>query len=517
MEIPPRVHMVRRVRAALAAPFSSPLYLYGPPSTGKRSTLRAAAGDRGRCVTIDCVLNHTERQLFTKIAESEQNVSDASMLIHLLRTAAAEPTHDDIANNKNDNATATTTDPDHDNVDINTDNNLHILIFNRAERLSPAAFPLLFRLPSLCGRADIRIVFASRVPYASLRYLLISGGPGVGNAHGHPVSMPTVLFFTPLSQTEIVDALAVSFRKHNQIAAKPAHANNNNKNSNIPALKEKTKIEQIYTGFAKSVVTILYRTSNNPFHLQRVTEALFPEYLTILQEHQNPIAAFNRVRDRLGDTLTALTMDFAATSNGNINNKQNDDEQQQHTNMQQDDKTTGLSRTARTLLVAAFLGRVIAPSHDVRHFSAERTGRRAAAQKTEGNNAIPLERLLAIYHAIRPQGPLIEDDGNGRGGIDLTADSIFLSTCYMDNCIDDDDDNEARNLSVTGAISTAALVHLSTLIALGWLSRDASNNDISLSEPKYRCKLSRSDAIRIATSLDISIHDYLVFESQSHK
>lgn len=454
MDIPARQHLIRRVRAALAAPFSAPLYLCGSQSTGKQSTLEAAAGENARCVVIDCVLNHTERQLFTIIAESDSNVSDSSLLIEMLRS-----------------------DPPSDN--------LHILVFNRAERLSPSAFPLLFRLPVLCERPDLRIVFSSRVPFSSLRYSLATGGSGPSNAHGHPVATPAVIFFTPLSRPEIVDALTMSFQR-----SKPTTP------------KQEVKI---YSGFAGSVVEILYRTSNNPHHLQRVTDALFPDYMSALSHQKSPLAAFNRIRDRLTDTLSALTDDMNINMNPNSCLNSTSINGDQH---QQNDKTSGLPRTARILLVAAFLGRVIAPSHDMRHFSAERTGRRAATQKAAANNAVPLERLLAIYRSIRPQGPIGEN-----GETDLTPKSIFNMNNWHSNVTD----TEEEDTSVSSAISTAALIHLSTLVALGWLSREGGggsnpSSDISLSEPKFRCKLSHPDAVKIAGSLDMNIHDYLVFD-----
>lgn len=438
MHIPPRQHLARRVQAALAPPFAPPLYLHGPASTGKQSTLRHVAPSDARIVEIDCILHHTDRRLFSAIIPEAAPISDATALLDVLRDGA--PTTTDGAQTTTGSTSYTSS--------------RFIVIFSRAERLASSSFPastlpFIFQLPILSGRSDIRVALVSRVPFSTLRH-----------AHSHPLSAPTAIFFPPLSEVEVKHAL------HSDVTRLQSPLLSN------ATVEEISQAQRYYDGFSAAVVDILYSSTNNPHHLQRVTDSLFPEYFSALTNSKphNPTAAFNRVRDRLNNTLSLLSP-CAATipaSGDNVRTKTD----------QCDDKTRTLPCVARVLLVSAYLGTVIAPTHDMRHFSRERAGRRAGTQKMAANNAVPLERLFAIYRAVRP-----------------------------DN---DDEISSDFDSDVSGAISTAALIHISTLVTLGWLVRDSGNDP--LAEPKFRCKLSRDEAVRIAGSCGMQIHDYLVFD-----
>lgn len=444
MHIPPRKQLSRRVKAALAPPFAPPLYLHGPASTGKQSTLRHVAPPGSRIVEIDCILHHTDRQLFSAIVPEAAPISDATTLLDILRDGASTSTND---------APTTTSGAPKTSDAASTK---FIIIFSRAERLASSSFPastlpFIFQLPVLSDRADIRVALISRVPFSTLRH-----------AHAHPLSAPTAIFFAPLSEMEVKNALQFDMARLQSPLLSDATTD------------EIAQAQRYYDGFATAVVDILYRTTNNPHHLQRVTDSLFPEYLAALTntKPRNPIAAFNRVRDRLNNTLALLTPSAATISASRDSVRSKPDEW--------DDKTRTLPRAARVLLVSAYLGTVIAPTHDMRHFSHERTGRRAAVQKVAANNSVPLERLLAIYHAVRPDNDEIPFEFNSN--------------------VD----------GVSDAISTAALIHISTLVALGWLVRDSGNDPVA--EPKFRCKLSRDEAVRIAGACEMHIHDYLVFD-----
>lgn len=427
MEIPPRKNLIRRLQAALAPPCAPPIYLHGPPSTAKQSTLRCAAPLGATITPIDCILNHTDRLLFSSITSSfpsspdQQSTADIPTLLNYLRSFSSE-------------STTTTT--------SSSSSPRHILLFTRAERLATSSFPsstliLLFQLPVLSQRNDLRIVFSSLIPFSTLRH-----------TYSNPLPSPTSIFFPPLSQEELVTTLYISFDESD----------------------ENTK--KIYKKFSASVVDILYRTSNNPLHLQRVTESLFPDYLTELMDH-SPLAAFNRVRDRLAKTLSS-------TSAISLNQQQ-----QQNENTDKDkEKMITLPKAARVLLIACFLGCAIAPTHDMRHFSTERTGRRSSAvQKLNTNASVPLERLLAIYAAVLP-------------------DDLELIT--------EQEKESYGSSAVSECISTAAMIHLSTLVALGWLSRDSGNVHDRISEPKFKCRVPRDEIMRVASSIDMNIHDYLV-------
>lgn len=457
MQIPPRAHLQPRVRAALASPYGPPVYLHGPPSTGKQSTLRSISPKDATLITIDCILCHTERQLFSAMVPATPGVADASALLDALRmndnTGGAGGGGEGRGKGGGVGRT----------MDM-TGGARTIFVFTRAERLASSSFPastlpLLFRLSVMCGRADIRIVLVSRVPFPSVRH-----------AHSYPLPAPAAdIYFPPLSEPEV--NRAIRYDASRLVKPLPAHVN-------------AEQAEVYFNNFAISVIQILRRSTDNPHHLQRVADALFPDYVDALtsEKQHNPMVAFNRVRDRLTDMLTTLSPAVTAVPAATANGEGGKSNSCMKTTIY-DDKTRTLPRAARVLLVSAYLATVIAPSHDMRHFSQERTGRRAAVQKSAANNSIPLERLLAIYHAVRPD--------------------------------DDDDDREAAEISAEGAgvsavVSTAVLVHLSTLVALGWLVRDGGGD--LLAEPKFRCKLSRDDAVRIAGAVGMHIHDYLVFD-----
>lgn len=438
MQIPPRSHLIDRVRAALAAPNGPALYLHGGSSTGKEATLREAASGC-RIIRVDCVLSHTERQLYSALCEQSDRVNSASALIDFLSS-----------NNRNHSD--------------DSSSELSVIIFARAERLAsstfpPSVLPFLATLPCLSCRPDIRVVFVSRVPFSTIRH-----------THTHLIPPMHAIHFPPLSEHEIIVALKYDPNR----LLYPL---------DMSASSDEATTSKYYHGFARSVTEILYQSTNNPYHIQRVVDAFFPEYLdSLLHQSQkiNPVAAFNRVRDRLTDVLKTLnpTLSSATTS------ATAEFPQRIRSRGSIEAKTANLSKICRTMLVASYLATVVQPAQDTRVFSTEQVNRRTVAQKSAANNAVPLERLLAIFHAVST----LDDDNN----------SSFPQALHVDST------------AVSSAISTPALVHISTLVALGWLTRDGAAH--SLSEPKFRCKLSRYDAGIIASTLGIQIEDYLIFD-----
>lgn len=439
MQIPPRQRFIPQVRAALMSPYSPPLYLHGPSSTAKQATLRAAAPHGASFTVIDCILHHSERLLFSAIPAADDAAaatSTAPALVAALQHAApsALPPH-----------------------------RQRVIIFTRAERLASASFPastlpLLFDLPSLSSRPDLRIVLISRIPFSALRH-----------AHTHPLPTPSTIFFPPLTGDEVLFMLEFD----------PARLP-----MSLPA-PIAPKAPAYYHGFARSVIDILYPFTNNPHYLQRVIDLLFPEYLSPFADPSvqfNPLVAFNHVRDKLTHVLkniTPLLPSIAPTTTAATAAARHPD-----------DKTHNLPRTSRILLIAAFLATVVAPTHDTRLFTPERTSRRTPNQKIAANNAVPLERLLAIYNAIRPLND--DDDGMPNSG---------------------DSPHDVESTAVSAVTSTSMLIHMSTLVDLGWLSRDGGSD--SLSDPKFRCKLSRHEAGVLATTVGIPLEDFLVFDKIS--
>lgn len=436
MQIPPRAQLVDRVRAALAAPFGPPLYLHGAASTGKEATL-AAATEGGTMIRVDCVLNHTERLLFSAIVYDTEPISSAPALIDVLATQRS-------------NASLHAT-------------KLTVIVLNRAERLASSAFPpstlsLLAKLPSMADRPDLRIVLVSRVPLGVVRH-----------AHSQLVPYMCTIQFMPLSKDEIKEALTYGSSRLKYT-------------SDLIARTDSALVTKYYQGFAQFVIDILYQSTNNPHHIQRVVDAFFPEYLVLLLKKSNrlnPVTAFNRVRDRLTDVLKTLNPTLsseAVLSSQALATKTGE----------ADVKTVNLSRGCRTMLVAAYLGTVVLPGQDTRIFSTERTNRRMMAQKKVANNSVPLERLLAIFQAVST----LDDD---QPSVLMQSSAPIFDTS-----------------AVSTAVSTLDLIHISTLVALGWLVRDGAAH--SLSEPKFRCRLSRQEAGLIASTVGIQLEDYLLFD-----
>lgn len=160
-----------------------------------------------------------------------------------------------------------------------------------------------------------------------------------------------------------------------------------------------------------------------------------------------------------------------------------------------------LGRSARTLLVAAYLASHNLAAHDMRYFSTERTRRSGARGRGRGRGrggprggrgrgrgvavldgaslavcrVFPLERLLAIFCAIR-----VADDNSGQ---DMMDESVCMS------------------------FSTSCLVQISTLVSLNYLSKEGGGDGIA--EPKYRCNVSQEQAFNIAKTLDITLQEYM--------
>lgn len=438
MQIPPRAELVNRVRAALAAPFGAPVYLHGAASTGKEATL-AAASVGGTLIPVDCVLKHTERLLFSAIVGNGETITSGSALIDALAVERS-------------------------NASMGLSAKLTVVVLNRAERLASSAFPpstlsLLAKLPSMARRPDLRIVLVSRVPLSVVRH-----------AHSQLVPHMCAIHFVPLSREEIKKAVTYD---PSRVIYKP----------DAVGSADTALVTKYYQGFAQFVTDILYQSTNNPHHILRVVDAFFPEYLVLLLDKSkrlNPVSAFNRVRDGLTDVLKTLNPTLSSKT------VLSSSEPFVAKTGEADVKTANLSCGCRTMLVAAYLGTVVQPGQDTRIFSTERTNRRMMAQKKAANNSVPLERLLAIFHAVST--------------LDEHTPS-FLNPPSIPNF---------DTTVVSSSISSLDLVHISTLVALGWLVRDGAAH--SLSEPKFRCKLSRQDAGLVASTVGIQLEDYLIFD-----
>lgn len=239
-------------------------------------------------------------------------------------------------------------------------------------------------------------------------------------------------------------------------------------------------------GFVSSVVGVLYTSTTDVIELKYVAEVLFGEYLAEYEKCREgggnaPVAAFNKVHAKLGVMLRGLYRREYVSKEVLLERERGRKGREEHI------ARVGLSRSLVTLLVAAFLAAVNPPAQDTRYFTVERTRRgrgrgrgrgKAGKTRTEGKGekeggervkTFPLERLLAIYDAIREEGM-----GGGE--------------------------------AVSGVISTSHLVQISTLVSLGYLGREGS--DI-LVEPKFRCNLTPRQAAEFANMAGIELDLYL--------
>ncbi|CAN8075438.1 unnamed protein product [Agarophyton chilense] len=244
--------------------------------------------------------------------------------------------------------------------------------------------------------------------------------------------------------------------------------------------------EKLYPGYVRAVVSVMYKTTTDLHELSVVCNKLFPDYMRVVQE-KNPTAAFNQVQTRLAlalqslyqRRLTAKDLKPSGTSSETTDVACDDP----NTSAKDAGYESSLSTAARAVLVAAFLASRNPPQHDLRFFSSSRTrGRRRSSKskkQEQQDRSFVLERLLAIFTSIAPDSLLRER------GMDASE-------------------------SVSAFVSTSLLVQISTLVALGLLSSEAGV-DI-LSEPKYRCNITKDTAFRIADSLNIGLDQYLYVE-----
>lgn len=237
-------------------------------------------------------------------------------------------------------------------------------------------------------------------------------------------------------------------------------------------------------GFVSSVVGVLYTSTTDVMELKYVVEALFEEYLTEYEKCRQgggnaPVAAFNKVHVRLGVMLRGLYRREYVSKEVLLERERG------RKGREEDIVRVGLSRSLVTMLVAAFLAAVNPPAQDTRYFTVERTRRGRGRGKGKGGKArmegkgekergergktFPLERLLAIYEAVREE---VKDGGEG----------------------------------IVGAVSTGHLVQISTLVSLGYLGREGT--DI-LMEPKFRCNITPRQAAEFANMAGIELDLYL--------
>jgi origin recognition complex subunit 5 len=164
----------------------------------------------------------------------------------------------------------------------------------------------------------------------------------------------------------------------------------------------------------------------------------------------------------------------------------------------------GLSRSAKFLLIAAFLAASNPPKLDLHYFSSQVIRRRKRARKDakRQKNAVskhsrraalsavslPLNRIIAIFDAIQGVGSdlhLADGPAPAPGG-------------WI---------NAVAGTSRETLMSTAAFVNLSSLVSLQLLDRDGGGDLIS--DPKFRCNISPETAAEISDSVNLQLGEYM--------
>ncbi|CDF40107.1 origin recognition complex subunit 5, ORC5 [Chondrus crispus] len=416
---PPRQAHLAQLRLHLRTS-SPPLFLSGASSTGKYATLLAAL-PTASFLCADCVQSHSDRLLFGALTQS----TPCDLPDFLARLNAASTS---------------------------------VLVLRRAERLTTLAFSphvaaVLLALPALAARPDLHIVFLSRAPWPVFRRALPP-------ADAAACARPLALFFAPYGLAEVVDAI---------VAAPPPTD------------------RALHRGFVATVVDALYPSTNDLPELAAVCAALFPKYVAAWHAASTraraPAEAFNAVNPLLAAALRDLYRESHGVSRETV--LERGKRRREMEGGEQRKATYGLSRASVTMVVAAYLAACNPPATDVRYFTAERTrrarkgrgGASVAKRRRRGGRAFPLERLLAIYEAIRDVDELLEAGDKGTAG------------------------------NVSAAVSTATLVQVNTLVKLHYLSREGSGDPIS--EPRFRCNVAHAQALDFSRLVGIELDQFV--------
>lgn len=358
-----RTPQLETLRALLSLSGGRAVFVCGGSSTGKRTIVQRAVPDKAELVTVDCVVQHTERLLFSAIAG--QNVSaDVGELVRELRDSprASTPT---------------------------------VVVLERAERLcgsrslSPSSLAALLELPKLARTAHLSLVFLSRLPWPRFR-----------DSASLDSAAPPCVHFAPYAPTECVAALRALY-------VAPS----------IDIGVSRATTDRLYPGFVTLVVNLLSAVTTDIRDLQNISREMFPRYLAPLRADgasatasgkNMSVSLFNTVTAELRGVLQSMYRREFVVRDGKLVGKHAAIEAEHHIAPQgQADAEidADLSVVAKFLLLAAYLAGRNPAKHDMRYFTTERTRKpykraKKAGQKAVGQ-AFSLERLLAIFEALR--------------------------------------------------------------------------------------------------------------------
>jgi Origin recognition complex (ORC) subunit 5 C-terminus len=498
--LPYRRRQILDLRRALSAEVPSrPVYVWGDPATGKRSVVHAAIPKAcaAREVRVDCVRAHGERALFNAIAAAAVNWPTGvteNMTGVAARSSAGLVGVLDAWLCRTKPGIAGALPP------------MLVLVLVSAERLSASHFgkdtlrTLLDMPAQLRHPNQLRIVLVSRIPWAVFRNSIVPEARD-----------PLLVHFPAYTENEATKVIC-NMTSHSVV---PPEGLTNPQIAN-----------DLYPGFVKAVVGTLFAVTTDIKELARVCVRVYPAYLDPFA--QNPEIQISSLWNRVSKQVTkamrmvyrrdvAITAEtdeapllrFHLSEDPNVipvisavetigpaddtfgdekhNTSANSVSRRGHVTSSMD-----LSRVAKLLLVAAFLGASNEPKTDLHYFSAQNVGRRrrrSTTGKSRGVNkgkgrssfsssaSVPLNRVVAIFDAIQGVGSDARRHGDG-----------------------EDDDTPGS------AMSTNAYVNLASLAALALVSKDSSGDQI---HPKFRCNITCDVAAELAASVGVTLHEFI--------
>lgn len=335
-----RTPQLKSIRALLSCGTARCIFVCGSSSTGKRTIVEQALPPNTRLLLVDCVVQHTERLLYSAIAE-KCVTPDFAQLVHQLRDSA--PT---------------------------------AVVLLRAERLSslsPASVTALLQLPRLSPK--LSLVLLSRLPWPRFR-----------DAAALEVGPPARVHFTPYTAAQLANALSTMYTA-------PAFANL------YPGF---VRYVVDLLSMVTTDLRELHAVCREMF--PRYIAPLVGGAATDSNRANMPVALFNRVTADLKDVLQNMYRREFVVRNSKLVPAHVARAAQRRMDVHECTLIDpDLSVVSKFLLLAAYLATHNPPKYDLRYFSTERTRKPHKKRRKTApvRHPFSVERLLAIFEALR--------------------------------------------------------------------------------------------------------------------
>ena len=450
-----------------------PIFVYGPPSTGKTSILR------------DLLPQLKIPHAYINCREMTRSRPVLESILHQLRgpkrlrddSTALAPRCDSLPDFLAALPAA-----------VSRLKTAAWIILDNAQRMAGSDLLTgLTLLPSTTG-ANVGIILVAPVPWSRGVFLHESGR----------ISPPYPVYFPAYTANQLIKILAATGPPQLITSQSTTDLSDNLDN-----------LTQSYGHFLKSVIPLIGRATNNLLDMRTAIESLWPQYSAPLREGREvqSAALMGRIRADLQRVIGDLDMK-SSTGTGTIGPSHNSSNQapqptaatQIPATFDRKVSSQGLSfelpYMSKFLLIAAYVASSNKPTTDRSVFDPgySKRGRKSAMamdRQTEaaveavlrGPHSFPLERLLHIFYCIYAHHGM--------------ADGEY------------EEESEAREESrkhMAGELQSAeVLMQLSTLVSQRLLSVTGS----PLDGASYRCNLTEDLAQAIAANLRLSLRDYL--------